>query len=60
MHLDGYNMLLYLTGQFQESPHKEFFFVDDDGQLVAVRYQEWKVVFMEQRAKTLKLWGGVS
>jgi arylsulfatase A-like enzyme len=56
VHVDGYNMLPYLTGQTEESPRKEIFYVDDDGQLVAVRYQDWKVVFMEQRAKTLKLW----
>jgi arylsulfatase len=56
VHIDGYNMLPYLSGQAEESPRKEFFYVDDDGQLVALRYQDWKVVFMEQRAKTLALW----
>jgi arylsulfatase len=56
VHVDGYNMLPYLTGQSEESPRKEIFYVDDDGQLVAVRYQDWKVVFMEQRAKTMALW----
>jgi arylsulfatase A-like enzyme len=56
LHVDGYDMVPYLTGESEESPRKEFFYVDDDGQLVAVRYEDWKVVFMEQRAKTLKLW----
>jgi arylsulfatase A-like enzyme len=56
VHIDGYDMLPYLTGEVDESPRKEFFYVDDDGQLVAMRYEDWKVVFMEQRAKTLKLW----
>jgi arylsulfatase len=56
VHLDGYNMLPYLTGQSEESPRKEFFYVNDDGQLVALRYEDWKVVFMEQRSKTLQLW----
>ena len=56
LHLDGYNMLPYLTAQSAVSPRKEFFYVDDDGQLVAVRYEDWKVVFMEQRAKTMALW----
>jgi len=56
VHLDGYNMLPYLTGKSEVSPRDEFFYVDDDGQLVAVRYQDWKVVFMEQRAKTMQLW----
>jgi arylsulfatase A-like enzyme len=56
VHIDGYNMLPYLSGQASESPRKEIFYVDDDAQLVAVRYQDWKVVFMEQRAKTMALW----
>ncbi len=56
VHVDGYNLLPYLTGQSKESPREEFFYVDDDGELVAVRFQDWKLVFMEQRAKTLKLW----
>jgi arylsulfatase len=56
VHLDGYNMLPYLTGESAQSPRKEIFYVDDDGQLVAIRYEDWKVVFMEQRAKTLQLW----
>ncbi len=56
VHLDGYNMLPWFTGESSESPRKEFFYVSDDGQLVAVRYEDWKLVFMEQRAKTLALW----
>ena len=56
--LDGYNMLPYLTGETEESPRDEFFYVNDDGQLVALRYRDWKLVFMEQRAKTLALLGG--
>jgi arylsulfatase len=56
VHLDGYNMLPYLSGQSTESPRQEMFYVDDDGQLVAVRWNDWKIVFMEQRAKTLQLW----
>jgi arylsulfatase len=56
VHIDGYNLLPYLSGQSEISPRKEFFYVNDDGQLVAVRYDDWKVVFMEQRAKTLALW----
>ncbi|WP_086980846.1 arylsulfatase [Vibrio aphrogenes] len=57
VHLDGYNQLPYLTGKATESPRKEFFYFNDDGQLVALRYEDWKVVFMEQRAKgTLLVW----
>ena len=57
VHLDGYNQLPYLTGEVKESPRKEFFYFNDDGQLVALRYEDWKVVFMEQRSKgTLAVW----
>ena len=56
VHLDGYNMLPYLTGKSEVSPRREFFYVNDDGQLVALRYDDWKLVFMEQRARTMALW----
>jgi arylsulfatase len=56
VHIDGDNMLPYLTGKSDESPRVHFFYVNDDGQLVAIRYRDWKLVFMEQRAKTLALW----
>lgn len=57
VHVDGYDMLPYLSGAVDESPRREFFYVSDDGELVALRYDDWKLVFMEQRAKTLALWG---
>ena len=56
VHIDGYDMLPYLSGESDHSPRDEFFYVNDDGQLVALRYQDWKVVFMEQRARRLQLW----
>ncbi len=57
VHLDGYNLLPYLTGKEQESPRKGFIYFNDDGDLVALRFDNWKVVFMEQRAPgTLDLW----
>ena len=57
VHLDGYNLLPYLTGQVKESPRKEFFYFNDDGDLVALRYDNWKIVFAEQRATgTMKIW----
>jgi arylsulfatase len=56
-HLDGYNQLPYLTGQEPKSARKEFFYFNDDGQLVALRYQNWKFNFCEQRVEgTLKVW----
>jgi arylsulfatase len=49
-------MLPYFCGETNESPRKGFYYVSDDGDLLAVRYKDWKVVFMEQRAKTLACW----
>ncbi|BAN27375.1 arylsulfatase [Caballeronia insecticola] len=49
VHLDGYNFLPYLTGQTKDSPRHEFFYFNDDGMLVAMRHDDWKVVFCEQR-----------
>jgi arylsulfatase A-like enzyme len=56
-HLDGYNQLPYLTGETDESARKEFFYFNDDGEMVALRYENWKVVFSEQReVGTLNIW----
>jgi len=57
VHLDGDNLVPYLTGQTATSPRESFFYINDDQQLVALRYDNWKFVFMEQRADgTLLLW----
>jgi arylsulfatase len=56
VHLDGYNFLPYLTGQTTESPRKEFFYFNDDGHLVGLRYGRWKMVFEEQRAHGIDVW----
>jgi arylsulfatase len=57
VHLDGYNLLPYLTGQESQSPRPGFIYFDDDGDLVALRFDNWKVVFEEQRAPgTLRVW----
>jgi arylsulfatase len=50
VHLDGYNILPYLEGAEAHSPRQDFYYFDDDGQLVAMRHQNWKFVFCEQRA----------
>ena len=58
VHLDGYNILPYLTGKEEHSPRKEFFYFSDDGDLVALRYDNWKAVFAQQRAPgTMLVWG---
>jgi arylsulfatase A-like enzyme len=57
VHLDGYNMLPKLTGEATEHPRKEFFYFSDDGDLTGLRYDNWKVVFAQQRATgTLNVW----
>ncbi|HWM46471.1 MAG TPA: arylsulfatase [Xanthobacteraceae bacterium] len=57
VHLDGYNQLPYLLGQQDHGARKEFFYFNDDGELVAIRYENWKMVFEEQRAPgTLRIW----
>jgi len=55
-HLDSYNLLDYLSGKTKESPRKEFIYVNDVGEIVATRYGDWKVVFMENRAEAMPLW----
>ena len=56
VHIDGYNMIPYLSGEVQESPRNTFFYISDDGDILAIRMGDWKVVLMEQRAKTLQCW----
>jgi arylsulfatase len=57
VHLDGYNQLPHLTGQSAKGARTEFFYFSDDGDLVGLRYDNWKLVFMEQRATgTLNIW----
>jgi arylsulfatase len=57
VHLDGYNFLPFLTGQAKQGLRKEIFYFSDDGDLTALRYQDWKLIFMEQKAQgTLRVW----
>ena len=56
-HLDGYNILPLLTGQTEKSPRHEIFYFSDDGDLTALRYDDWKLIFMEQKAVgTFRVW----
>jgi arylsulfatase len=49
-------MLPYLKGEVKDSPRQSFFYISDDGEIIAIRMQDWKVVLMEQRAKQLACW----
>src|SRR5438552_12788778 len=54
-HLDGYNITDALAGK-SPSPRHEFFYFNDDGSLVGLRYNQYKIVFTEQRAHSLDVW----
>ena len=57
VHIDGFNFLPYLTGQESRGPRPCFFYFSDDGDMLALRYDNWKQVFVEQRCEgTLRLW----
>lgn len=56
VHIDGYNILPYLTGETDKDPRNFFFYVSDDGDPLAIRIGDWKVVYREQRARTMGLW----
>ena len=56
VHLDGYNMLPYLTGAVKDSPRQFFFYISDDGDVLALRMGDWKFVLKEQRATRALCW----
>jgi len=57
VHLDGFNFMPYLTGQTDKGPRESFIYCNDDQQLTGLRFDNWKLVFMEQRARgTLQIW----
>ena len=57
VHLDGHDQLAYITGQAADSARQHFFYVSDDGDLTAMRFDNWKFVFLEQRCNgTLQIW----
>jgi arylsulfatase A-like enzyme len=56
VHLDGYNLLPYFRGEMQAAPRKEFLYWTDGGDLAALRYNQWKLHFLEQRAEGFDVW----
>ena len=56
VHLDGYNFLPYLTGKETKAPRKEHFYFNDDGDLCAFRYNQWKIHFKIQEHHGFKSW----
>ena len=55
-HIDGYNMLDYVTGKAQTSPREAFVYVNDDGDIVAIRVRDWKAVYKENRGEAFGVW----
>jgi arylsulfatase A-like enzyme len=56
-HIDGYSLLPYITGKVKECPRNAFFYISDDGDILAMRYDNWKLVFLEQRCRgTMQVW----
>jgi arylsulfatase len=56
VHIDGLNMLPYLTGEVKESPRQSFFYISDDGDVLGIRMGDWKMVLAEQRATRMMCW----
>jgi arylsulfatase len=56
VHLDGYDLGPALRGETKEWPRREFIYWTDDGQVAALRYDNWKITFLEQKAHGLRVW----
>ncbi|MDW4549245.1 arylsulfatase [Defluviimonas sp. D31] len=56
VHLDGYDFMPYFKGEAEDGPRHEFFYFSDGGDLVNLRYDQYKVVFAEQRAHGFDVW----
>jgi arylsulfatase len=56
VHIDGVNVLSYVTGETKESPRNEFFYVSDDGGIMAIRVGDYKLAFEVQRAYQMNVW----
>jgi len=56
VHLDGYNLIPFLTGEVKENPRPGILYWSDEGDLMALRYGDWKIHFMEQRAEGVLAW----
>ena len=56
VYLDGFNLIPYLKGEVKESPRPGFLYWSDEGDLMAIRYGNWKVHFVVQREEGIKAW----
>jgi arylsulfatase len=56
VHLDGHNFVPHITGKRAKGPRESFLYFTDDARVQALRYNRWKMVFMEQRAEGQAVW----
>jgi arylsulfatase len=56
VHIDGFNLVPFWKGEVKENPRKAFLYWSDDGDLLALRYEQWKVTFSEQRSQGMSVW----
>ena len=56
VHLDGYNFLPHFLDTNKPGPRREFIYSSDTGEVVALRKDDYKYVFKEQRAHGLEVW----
>jgi arylsulfatase len=56
VHVDGFDLLPWLSGEAEKGPRETMFYFSDDGDLLAIRHNDWKAVLMEQRARQLQCW----
>lgn len=56
VHLDGFNLMPHLKGDVKQNPRPGFIYWGDEGDLMALRYDNWKIHFAEQRAVGMAAW----
>jgi arylsulfatase len=56
VHLDGYDLSPFFRGEAKESPRSEFLYWNDDGELVGLRYNDWKLSFKIQEHTGFEVW----
>jgi arylsulfatase A-like enzyme len=56
VHLDGHNLIPYLTGEVKESPRNAIMYFSDDGDVMAVRVGDYKFNLAIQRAERMMVW----
>jgi arylsulfatase len=56
VHIDGFNMIPYFTGQVKDSPRESFFYFSDDGDIMSIRVGDVKLTFALQESVSSNVW----